>query len=178
MVQFSFSISSSGNSLPGTTCSLDRLSPPWTWCQRRGFLALLRLCKPWDEVPGPLTNTAEYCCCCWILTTAKCRYKPLTCEKCFPGKRIALGNTGSAAGLLTLQSCLAHCDLGQVPHYSEPKDLKQYLAHNQQSKPWHLWSWCVLLFYHGIRHFLKKYLFLKGKGIVSEHTGSYQLSDL
>ena len=75
-----------------------------------------------------LTLSAEYCCCCRILTTAKCRYKPLTCEKCFPGKRIALGNTGSAAGLLTLQSCLAHCDLGQVAPLLWAKGLKTVLS--------------------------------------------------
>lgn len=92
MVQFSFSISSSGNSLPGTTCSLDRLLPPWTWCQRRGFWALLRLCKPWDEVPGPLTNTE-----CWILmlllNTDYCQMQVQTPHlwKVFPRKEDSVG---------------------------------------------------------------------------------------
>ena len=65
---------------------------------------------------------------CRILTTAKCRYKALTCEKCFPGKRTVLGNTGSAAGLLTLQSWLAHCDLGQVVPLLWAKGLKTVLS--------------------------------------------------
>lgn len=153
MVQFSFSVSSSGNSLPGTTCSLDRLLPPWTWCQRRGFWALLRLCKPRDEVPGPLTLSAE----CWLLPNAGTNLSLVKNVSQERGQ--CWGTQAQQLDCLHFNPALPTVTLAKWPHYSEPMDLKQYLADNQQSKPWHLWSWCVLLFYHGIRHFLKNISF-------------------
>lgn len=129
-VQFSFSISSSENSLPGTTCSLDRLLPPWTWCQRRGFWALPRLYKRWDEVPGPPANWVPCC---------QERVRTSHLWKTFSGKednvRERRLNSWTVCISILRSPLVRWVTLAKRPHLSEPKDLKQYLAPNKHSKP-------------------------------------------
>ena len=87
-----------------------------------------------------LTLSAEY----WLLPNAGTKLSLV--KNVFQERGQCWGTQAQQLDCLHFNLDLPTVTLAKWSHYSEPKDLKQYLAHNQQSKPWHLWSWCVLLF--------------------------------